>query len=95
MALPIVVSFFMVEIFEKLAKKINKALGERFDIENLADKVTALDPRLKLKAVAVATFATVVYLACFSEFYEVRLRSYVNFTIKVGYNHKYNFWRQS
>ena len=94
-ALPIVVSFFMVEMFEKLAKKINKALSERFGIEGVGNKVNTLDPRLKLKAVAVATFATVVYLACFSEFYEVRLRSYVNFTIKVGYNHKYNFWRQS
>ena len=74
-ALPIVVSFVMVEMFEKLAKRINKALSERFGIEGVANKVNTLDPRLKLKAVAVATFATVVYLSCFLELYEVRLRN--------------------
>ena len=65
----------MVEMFEKLAKKINKALSKRFDIEGVGNKVNTLDPRLKLKAVAVATFATVVYLSCFLELYEVRLRN--------------------
>ena len=83
-ALPFSTSFFLVEKFESLTKKINKTLSERLNIENLDQKGTKLDPRLKLKSVAVATFSTIVYLACMSTFYEVRVHYYGYKQMKIG-----------